>query len=198
MKSVNNIFQEHDRATITEIAHRLYEHSLVTAYDGNISVRKKDCILITPTHLCKGDVRDEDLVVTNMEGRLIDGEKKPSSEIRMHLAIYLQDPSIDCVIHAHPLAATAVWRDGRLPDPSILLESELNLPEIGFVGPEQTGSQALAMAVARTVRSTNGACMIEKHGAVTWGKDPIETYYRMESLERLAQTSFILRCIAKN
>lgn len=198
MKTLNDVFTDQDLSIVTEVAHRLYEHSLVAAYDGNISMRKKDRILITPTHLCKGDVKNEDLVITDMDGRVLHGDKKPSSEIRMHLAIYFKNPSISCVIHAHPLAATAIWREGHLPDPSILLEAELNLPKVGFVGPEETGSQALAQAVAQTVGSDKGACMIEKHGAVTWGQDLLEEYYRMESLERLAQTSYMISSLAKD
>lgn len=194
MTSETFCFDNEDRLEVTEIAHKLYARSLVTAFDGNISLRHGDYLLITPTHLCKGDVLPEDLVITDRQGKVVLGDKRPSSEILMHLAVYEKEPAISCIVHAHPVAATAIWRNGNSPDTTILMEAEMNLAGLIMVGPEKAGSTDLAEAVAGQVTAVKGACMIERHGAVTWGQNLKETYYRMESLERLAQTAFMISC----
>ena len=69
------------------VCHRLYEQGFVCAWDGNVSLRVGEQILVTPTHLCKGDVRVEDLIVVDRAGRQLFGERQPSSELQVHLAV---------------------------------------------------------------------------------------------------------------
>ena len=57
------------------VCHRLYEQGFVCAWDGNVSLRVGEQILVTPTHLCKGDVRVEDLIVVDRAGRQLFDER---------------------------------------------------------------------------------------------------------------------------
>ena len=75
-------------AYFVEICHRLYSKGLVCAYDGNVSMKIGEHILITPTHVCKGDLSVSDLLVVNGAGEKLYGKRQPSSEMKVHLAVY--------------------------------------------------------------------------------------------------------------
>lgn len=174
------------------ICHRLYEKEFVCAYDGNVSMRFDDHILVTPTHLCKGDVAEDDLIVVDLSGAQVYGKRRPSSELKVHLAVYARQPETRCVIHAHPLYATAVYREGRKVRTALLMEAEMSLgtvPVVPFIAP---GSQALADAVGEAMAGDVRACVMEKHGVVTSGETLETTYFLLESLERLAKTEMIV------
>ena len=174
------------------ICHRLYEKGLVCAYDGNVSMRFGEYILITPTHLCKGDVTIDDLIVIDKEGKTVFGGRRPSSEAKMHLAVYEASSSLQCVVHAHPLYATAIYRGQREVHPEILMEARMSLGAVPVIPYIETGTRELAEAVGRAVQHGAHVCMLEKHGAVACGEKLEETYFLIESLERLAKTEYIV------
>ncbi len=181
-----------DVACFVDICHRLYTKGLVCAYDGNVSMKIGGHILMTPTHVCKGNLSVNDLLVVNGEGEKLYGRRQPSSEMKVHLAIYDALPERKCVIHAHPVYSTAVYRHGKNVDVSLLTESEDTLgfvPVVPFAAP---GSQALADGVRKVMTENVQVCIMEKHGVVASGFDLEETYFLLESLERLAKTETII------
>ena len=89
------------RKEICRIGRRLEEKGFVAATDGNISCKiAPDQILITPSGIPKGDLTENDLIVIDPEGRLMEGDRKPSSETLMHLAVYRERSDVYAVIHA--------------------------------------------------------------------------------------------------
>src|SRR4051812_30358336 len=95
------------RDEIVTVCRRLYEGGLIAGPDGNVSVRlETGAILITPSGRSKIDVTADTLVVVDASGRVIDGDGRPSSEMRMHLRIYQRRPDAHAVVHAHPPTAT--------------------------------------------------------------------------------------------
>lgn len=177
------------------VCHRLYEQGFVCAWDGNVSLRVGEHILVTPTHLCKGDVRVEDLIVVDRAGRQLFGERRPSSELKVHLAVYAAKPEISAVVHSHPLYATALYRAGRLPQTALLMEAAESLGAVPLVPFIDHGTQALADAVGRAMAPEVRACVLESHGTVTCGRSLEEAYFLTESLERLAKTETILATV---
>src|SRR5215472_3686576 len=96
-----------DRHEIVRLGRMLHERFLVSATDGNLSVRlDEDRILSTPTGMSKGMMSIEDLVIVDRRGIVIEGERNVSSEIGMHLLIYQVRPDVRAVVHAHPPTAT--------------------------------------------------------------------------------------------
>src|ERR1700723_1467934 len=95
-----------DRQHLREIVSfgkMLHQGGYVAATDGNLSVRLgEERILATPTAMSKGALRPSDMVIVDMEGRLISGRHHVSSEIAMHLMIYKLRPEIRGIVHAHP------------------------------------------------------------------------------------------------
>lgn len=179
-------------AYFVEICHRLYSKGLVCAYDGNVSMKIGEHILITPTHVCKGDLSVSDLLVINGAGEKLYGKRQPSSEMKVHLAVYNTLPERKCVIHAHPVYTTAVYRHGKNVDVSLLTESEDTLGFVPVVPFAEPGSQALAEGVREVISGKIKICVLEKHGVVASGVDLEETYFLLESLERLAKTETII------
>ncbi len=93
---------------IVEVAKLMYEKVFVIAKHGNISYKISDNEYIcTPGGLCKAFLTPDKLVRVNERGESLEPGKKPTSEIRMHIAIYALRPDIQCIVHAQPAATTA-------------------------------------------------------------------------------------------
>lgn len=173
---------------LCRIGEKMKEAGLVAACDGNISFRNPNgFIVITPSGVPKGELKPSQLLVMDIQGKVIKGDGKPSSETRMHLDIYKARPDVNAIIHAHPIVSTAVTVAG-LPFPStIVTEGALVLgktvPTVPYAAP---GSAELAAACAEYAKHAN-VFLMERHGAATLGKDLKEALYRMETLEAVAK-----------
>ena len=165
--------KEEAAALICEIGRRMYQRAYVAANDGNISCRVgEDSVWITPSGVSKGYMTEDMLLRVDLEGHVLEGSRKPSSEMKMHLRVYLENPAVRAVVHAHPLAATS-FAIARVPlDTAVLTEAEYATP----------GTQGVPDSVAPFCRDYN-AVLLANHGALTWGLDVLEAYYRMETLE---------------
>lgn len=94
-------------AQLVDVCHRLYARGMVTATDGNVSIRLSNGnIMTTRSAINKGMVTEDDFVVVTPDGRQVSGAGKPSTEIGMHLFIYKHRQDANAVVHAHPIYAT--------------------------------------------------------------------------------------------
>ena len=172
---------------IIEIGRRMYERGFVSSNDGNISIKTGDDRLwVTPSGVSKGYMTEEMLICTDMQGKVLEGSSKPSSELKMHLRVYIENPEVKAVVHAHPIAATSFAIAGIPLDAALMTESVLGLGVVPLAPYATTGTDAVAESVAPFCRDYNGL-LLQNHGALTWGTDPIQAYHRMESLECYAQ-----------
>src|SRR5678815_4212302 len=95
------------RREIVRVCKRLDERGLIAGPDGNVSVRLPgDRVLVTPAGMSKVDVTEEDLVELSLDGQQRRGSRRASSEVAVHLRIYLRRPDVQAVVHAHPPTAT--------------------------------------------------------------------------------------------
>src|SRR6195256_730858 len=95
------------RSDIVEIGRRMYARGYTASNDGNISVRlDAGRLLVTPKSVCKGFMTPDMMCITDMDGRKLQGDRDPSSEMLMHLEVYRQRPDVQAVVHAHPPIAT--------------------------------------------------------------------------------------------
>src|SRR5690606_26715094 len=93
---------------ICEIGRRIYDRNFVAANDGNISVKVgPNTIWTTPTGVSKGFMTPDMMVKMDLDGKVISGKMKPSSEVKMHLRVYKENPKVNAVVHAHPPVATS-------------------------------------------------------------------------------------------
>lgn len=174
---------EEARRLIVDIGRRLFERRYVSANDGNISIRTgEDRIWVTPAGVSKGYMTEDMLVCVDRSGRVLEGGGKPSSETGMHLRVYRENPEVGSVVHAHPIAATT-FAIARIPlDVALMTESVLGLGVVPVAEYATTGTQAVPDSIAPYCRDYN-AVLLANHGALTWGKDGLQAYYRMESVE---------------
>ena len=115
--------EEQLRADIVEIGHRLHARAYVASNDGNVSVRLDDKrLLTTPKGVSKGFMTPDMIVTTDLDGEKVAGEREPSSELLMHLAVYQYRPEISAVVHAHPPTATGFAVAGIPLDRAVLAE----------------------------------------------------------------------------
>ena len=175
------------KAVILEIGRRMYARQMVSANDGNISVRTAEGrIWMTPSGVSKGFMTGEMLVCVDENGRVLEGNQKPSSESKMHLRVYRENPAVRAVVHAHPVTATA-FAIARVPlDLALMTESVIGLGVVPVASYATAGTDAVAESVAPYCREYH-ALLLANHGALTWGEDAMQAYYRMESVEACAQ-----------
>ena len=175
------------REQIIEIGRRMFERRYVAANDGNISVRVgEDRVWVTPAGVSKGYMTEDMLICLDMQGQVLEGSRKPSSEAGMHLRVYKENPEVGAVVHAHPVTATA-FAIARVPlDLALMTESVIGLGVVPVADYATTGTPGVAESVAPYCRDYN-ALLLANHGALSWGRNGIEAYYRMETLECCAQ-----------
>jgi L-fuculose-phosphate aldolase len=140
------------RREIVNIGRLLYERSYVVSSDGNVSVRLDDGrIVATPTMMCKGRMTEDALAITDASGKPL-GDRRPSSELAMHLLIYQERPDVMAVCHAHPPHGTAFAVAGLAIDQPILSEVILTLGcvPLAAYGTPSTDELTEAMAPSLT------------------------------------------------
>ena len=172
---------------IVEIGRRMYAKNFVASNDGNISCRvAHDIIWTTPTGVSKGFMTEETMVKMRTDGTVLSrGERGASSEVKMHLRIYLENPEAMGVCHAHPPISTSFAIAGIGLDKAIYPEALVNLGTVPCVHYETPGSQGIPDSIAPYARDYN-AVLLANHGVVTWGTSLMEAWYRLESAEHYA------------
>ena len=183
MVEINYPSESEVRRDIVEAGRRLYMRGFVCANDGNLSARiSDDLIIATPSGVSKGFMSEEMLVKLNMDGDVLEGTLKPSSEVKMHLAIYKRSPEIIAVCHAHPPVSSAFAAAGVALDKAFLQETAVSLGVIPVAKYAKPGTAELANGAAEFCIDYHGT-LLEHHGPVTWGDSVIQALYRMESVE---------------
>jgi L-fuculose-phosphate aldolase len=180
------------RPQILEAGRRLRDRFFIASNDGNISARiSENEVLITPTGVNKGDVTSEMILKIDMQGKVISGAGKPSSETKMHLAVYRTRPDVQAIVHAHPPTATgfAACRI-RLDQDVILPEVVFGLGKIGFAEYGTPTTDEIPNAVVKEIPDCE-ALILANHGALTVGPDVMQAYYRMEVLEMYARVRLV-------
>ena len=180
-------FQE-EREAVCRVGKLLYDRGFVAANDGNISVRVGEGrLLITPSGVSKGRMTPDMLLVTDLDGTVIEGNRHPSSEGKMHLEVYRGRPDVNAVVHAHPPVSTAfaVCRRG-LETPYL---SEL-VAGLGQVPCTPSFAMLSTEEVPQSVRpylADHNALLLANHGALAWGGDLWEAFDRLETVEHTAK-----------
>ena len=179
------------RRKIVEIGRLTFEKGWVAANDGNISVRlDNEQILATPTGVSKGMMSPEDLIVVDYRGRKIRGRLESTSEIAMHIAIYNGRPDIHAVVHVHPPVATGFASAGIPLNKAVLPEVVIGLGCIPTAAYGLPGTPALTEPLIPLIPQYD-AILLANHGAVAYGKDLLQAYFRMETVEHFARINLV-------
>ena len=184
----------HDRALkeqICEIGRRVYNKGFAAANDGNISIRVgENEVLCSPTMICKGFMKPDDICAVDLDGNQIAGKRKRTSEILLHLAIMRARPEVQAVVHCHPPHATAYAITGRVPPTCVIPEFEVFVGRVAVSPYETPGTKKFAETVLPFVKSHN-TVLLSNHGIVCWADTVTHAEWYAEVLETYCWTLMI-------
>ncbi|MBI3400986.1 MAG: class II aldolase/adducin family protein [Acidobacteria bacterium] len=183
------------RADIVEVGRRMYARGYTASNDGNISVRLgSDRLVMTPKSVCKGFMTPDMMCITDLDGKKLQGDRDPSSEMLMHLEVYRQRPDVQAVVHAHPPTATGFAVAGIPLDRAVLAEVLTTLGSIPIAEYATPSTRALPEAVRKYIKAHDGM-LLANHGALTVGTDLYAAYFKMETIEHFAKISLVARLL---
>src|SRR5687768_9082416 len=185
------------RAEIVEVGRRMYARGYTASNDGNISTRLgPDRLLMTPKSVCKGFMTPDMMCITDLEGRKLQGDRDPSSEMLMHLEVYRCRPDVQAVVHAHPPTATGFAVAGIPLDRAVLAEVLTTLGSIPIAAYATPSTTELPDAVRKYIKAHDGM-LLANHGALTVGGDLFGAYFKMETIEHFAKISLVARLLGR-
>lgn len=179
------------RQDIVDIGRFVWQKGWIAANDGNISVRMDaERFLCTPTGVCKGLMRPEDLIVCDGDGRKLQGTAERTTEFAMHLTVYRLRPDVNAVVHAHPPVATGFAAAGRSLSVALLPEVIIGLGCVPLADYGLPGTPELIEPLLPLIPKYD-ALLMGNHGAVCYGEDVHKAYFRMETVEHFARIALV-------
>jgi len=182
---------------ICNIGRRLYHRGFAAANDGNISYRlDEDRILCTPTGICKGFMKPDDLCLVDMEARQLAGHREMTSEIRQHITILKHRSDVRSVVHCHPPHATAFGMVREAIPQYLMPEAEINLGEVPIAKYTIPGGQEFADAVLPFVDRSN-IIIQANHGTVSYASTVEQAYFLVETLDAYCKIVLLARSLGQ-
>jgi L-fuculose-phosphate aldolase len=176
---------------VAAFARALHDAGWVANHDGNVSARASDGrrFFATPTALSKRLVQPEDIIVVDIEGKVLSGRRKLFGEWHLHAAAYAARSDVQAVIHAHPVSSTAVGVArtslGVPPLPEMVVSLGANVPTLEYALPKSK-AQDQALAQALDVGDAD-AVLLAGNGALAVGVDLEQAFLRLELVEHWAK-----------
>ncbi len=197
------------------LGHKLSHKNFVSSFDGNLSVRlDEDLILITRSGCMKGELEAKDFVLINSAGQklnipeLLDFDQSTvaSSETSMHLQIYENQPLAKSVFHAHPpttVAYSVAFPEEKNFPMNFISELVLALGYVPIVPYQRPGTPNMGKALCPFLDESK-VLILQFHGAVSWGENIEEAYRGLERIEHAAEIFLkakamgYVHCLPKN
>jgi len=185
------------RKSILNIAKKLMEKSFVTASEGNFSVRVDDeLVAITPSMIPYEVMGLEDIVILDLDGNIVEGSRKPTSEKHLHLYIYRERDDVNAVLHTHPIYVSAVSVIGEsipviIEEQYLYVGGEIPIAEYGI-----TGTEDLAKKAVKALGSKR-AVILRNHGLVTVGDNLDDAFNVTMVVEKIARIFLLAKMVGK-
>jgi L-fuculose-phosphate aldolase len=158
---------------------------------GNLSVRlDRQRLLVTPTGVSKFLLEPADMVIVDLQGRQLEGSRKVTSELSMHLAVYEHREDVAAVIHSHPPIATAFACAGRGLEEVLCQEAVMTLGIVPLAAYATTGTSEVAASLIPFL-PFHDAILMANHGAVSYGDTILKAFQKMETVEHLAHIALV-------
>ncbi len=188
---------EQERIQIVEYGKKLITSGLTKGTGGNLSIynRERKLMAISPSGLDYFETAPEDVVIMDLEGNIVDGSRKPSSEFALHSIFYKNRSDIDAVIHTHSVFSTvlATLREG-LPASSYLVAysgMDVRCAEYASFGSSELADNAYEAMKDRY------AVFLANHGLVAGALDLPNAFNIAEEIEHCAEIYYRARSIGK-
>ena len=181
----------------------LVKHGLVIFTWGNVSAidRESGLVVIKPSGVSYDGMKPEEMVVVDLDGKVVEGHYKPSSDTPTHVELYKAFPEIGGVVHTHSTYATAWAQAGRdIPNigtthadyfhDAIPCTGDMTKQEVEGAYEKETGTVIIRRFEGLNPVHTPGV-LVKNHGPFSWGKDADEAVHNAVVMEQVAKMAFI-------
>jgi len=180
------------RTELVRLHAELRRHDLVVWTGGNVSVRDPETglVAIKPSGVRYDDLTPESMVVLDLDGAIVDGTNKPSSDTASHLYIYRHRPDVNGVVHTHSRYATAFAAVGRSIPVYLTAQADEFGGEIPCGGFAFVGDEAIGAVVVESI-GRSSAVLLKNHGVFTIGPSAVAAVKAAVMVEDIAATVFM-------
>lgn len=188
---------EATKRAVLETVRAMDREGLTEGTAGNVSARTDDGrVVLTPTAMGYAEMNADDLVVTDLDGRILAGTRPPTTEASLHLGCLRRHADIAAVVHTHAIHAT-MFAINHTEIPCVVEEFEFQVGGDVTVAPyHRTGSDALGEAAAERL-GDRAAVLLANHGLVTVGDSPAQALQITRLVERTARIVWGARAMGK-
>ena len=190
-----------EKKQVLEAAREMLAKGFVIGSLGNVSLRlpaesEKRLIAITPSSIYYDSLKTDDIRIVDFQGQTVEGNLTPSTETKLHIAIYKARKNINAVIHTHSVFASAVSATGSGIPP--IMEDQVALlgGEIKLARHAVSGSQGQIDYVLAALENRN-AVLLPNHGAVAIGQTMRDAFTTGELIEKTAKIYLLARLTGK-
>jgi L-fuculose-phosphate aldolase len=183
------------REEVAQVAKQMIASGLVTGTSGNVSARTPEGdVLVTPSGIDYEVLESGDVVLVDLEGKVLGGSLGPSTETPMHTGIYRARPEVGAVVHTHSRYATTLACLGwEIPPIHYMLTTLSDEGRIPLAPYATYGTEELAGYAGEALGETRKACLLRSHGTITVGGCPEEAFSRTVVLEEMAEIYYRAR-----
>lgn len=191
------MLMKNEREQIVEYGKKLIDANLTKGTGGNLSIfnREKQLMAISPSGIDYFKIKPEDVVILDLEGNKVDGDKSPSSEYEMHRIFYGNRTDIDAIIHTHTMYATTIaCLNWELPPVHYMVAlAGLNVRCAKYA---TYGTKELAENAFEAMKDRN-AVLLANHGLLAGAKDLANAFNITEEIEYCAELYYRTKCIGE-
>lgn len=186
-----------EKEMIIEYGKKLVKHGLTKGTGGNLSIydRKNKIMAITPSGIDYFDIKPENIAVISIEGKQLEGDKKPSSEIEMHRIFYERRDDINAIIHAHTIFATTLaclnWTLPPVHYMVALAGDDVKCCEYATFGTKELAENAFLAMKGRK------AVLLANHGVLAGAGDLPNAFNILEEIEYCSELYYRAKSIGE-
>ena len=192
------MLMEKERQLLIEYGKKMVNDHLTAGTGGNLSIldRSTGLMAISPSGIDYFETKLEDIVIMNLDGDVVEGTCKPSSELNLHIALCKKKPEITAVVHTHSTYCIVLSTlDMPIKAVNYIL-ADAGTPSVPVAPYRRFATQELADAVADSIGDSN-ACLMANHGLSTCGKNLQSAYSLARECEWIAEIQWRAMCIGK-
>lgn len=187
---------QQEKAEIVRIAQTMYHSGMTNLFEGNVSMRVGDVMLLTPSQQDKEKMTPEQIIELDLSGNVLYAPPglRPSVEYRMHAAVYAMRPDVRAVVHNHSACATAYAMAGKAIASDAYLELNLLFGQIPVAPYGMLGTPEIYRGLEPLLRDYH-VVLLENHGVLAVGPDLTTAWSRAEAAEKMAKTLILTNLV---
>ena len=185
------------KQALIETARRCFELGLQSNAGGNLSVKLSgvDALLIKPSGVGFNECSMDNLMVADVEGRVIQGHLKPSKDLDFHADLYRVRPDIGAIVHVHSPWATG-WASAGMEIPCLTVQTIDKIGHLPLIPLSPQGGPQSAADISPVMKDKSiNAALLANHGTIGLGKTLMAAQYMVEIIEETAHIAFVRDCL---